>query len=337
MEERSISLARSVKDVVICRNLEGSSPVNLDVLCIDCKTELGEGLVWDEESNSLWFLDINGKRLFQMKWGTDVVKSWSLPKCAGSLAIVSDTGEKSPLRLLLAFEDGFYYYNTGTGEREAIPSPYVQEEGLLLNDGRCDRQGRFICGGINTNGISTDGWEPKAKAYQVNYSSKGPVGKVLLPGPFRCYNGTCFSPDGTTMYCCDSPTQNILAYDYNVETGEVCNSRILVTIEGGFPDGATVDAQGFLWVAVYGLGKITRINPTTREQGPSFHTPGAKLTTCCCFGGPLLDTLFVTTARPSNDEELSNQPGSGSLYALRFCEAGVQALPEPRFKIQDHN
>ncbi len=250
MDGPSISLVKSVKDVEICRNLEGSSPVNLEVLCRDCNTELGEGLVWDEESNSLWFLDINGKRIFQMKWGTDVLNSWSLPKYAGSFVIVSGTGEKSLPRLLMAFEEGFYYYNISTGEREAIPSPYVQEEGRRLNDGRCDRQGRFVCGGVNMVGMSTHEWEARAKAYQVSNSSKGPVGKVLLPGPFRCYNGTCFSPDGTTMYCTDSPANTIMAYDYNIETGEVCNGRILTTIEGGCPDGSTVDAQGFLWVAV---------------------------------------------------------------------------------------
>ncbi len=333
VNEQSISLVKSVKDVAVCRNLEGGNQVNLEVICKDCKTELGEGFVWDEESNSLWFLDIEGKRLFQMKWGVEVIRSWSLPNRAGSLAIVSGRGEKSPLRLLLAFEDGFYYYDVGTEEREAIPSPYVQEEGMILNDGRCDRQGRFVCGGVNLTGIDTDNWEAKAKAYQVNCSSKGPVGKVLISGPFRCYNGTCFLPDGTTMYCCDSPSQNIMAYDYNIETGEVCSGRILTTFERGVPDGATVDAQGFLWVAVYGLGKITRINPTTGEQGPSYHTPGADLTTCCCFGGPLLDTLFTTTAR--HGKKQTNQPESGSLYALRFCEAGVQGLAEPMFMAQD--
>ncbi|CAM9547536.1 unnamed protein product [Scytosiphon promiscuus] len=195
---------------------------------------------------------------------------------------------------------------------------------------RCDRQGRFICGGINLENIDEppDVWTPRAGVFRVE-EGKG-VRRILPDEAFRCYNGTCFSPDGCTMYAAETPLQKIARYDYNPDTGEISNKIPFLELEGGYPDGATVDSEGCLWVAMFIAGEVRRYSPEG-ELMRTIPVPGAMRTTCVTIGGPNLDILFISSASIGlDDKERLEQPNAGAVFAIRL--EGVKGIEESPFR-----
>jgi L-arabinonolactonase len=190
-----------------------------------------------------------------------------------------------------------------------------------LNDGRTDRQGRFVCGGM-------DEGEPQ-EALSAVYSLDGGRRVRRIIHGVRCANSICFSPDGTTMYFSDMPTGRILAYAYDTDSGTPHSPRVLADCSGmpGLPDGSTVDAEGFLWNARWGGARLVRYAPDGRME----RVVPLPVTnpTCPGFGGPDLETLFVVSARFAlRPEQLAAEPWAGGVFAL---DVGVQGLPECPF------
>eukprot|EP00611_Tribonema_gayanum_P013838 TRINITY_DN2505_c0_g1_i2.p1 TRINITY_DN2505_c0_g1~~TRINITY_DN2505_c0_g1_i2.p1 ORF type:complete len:357 (-),score=118.32 TRINITY_DN2505_c0_g1_i2:558-1628(-) len=308
-------------------------PENEPVLLMECNALVGEGVFWDAKTQALHWVDIEGRRLYRLRYQTREVVSWELPKRA-SMACLREGAEsdKATLPLLMGFEDGFALYNPETRATQYLPGDYVQEGNIRLNDGRCDRQGRLVCGGVNLDHIdeALDVWHATVSTYQIGEDMRA---NQVLPGPYRCYNATSFSPDGRTMYMADTPSKQILAYDYDPMTGNISGEpRVLkeFTEEEGNPDGATVDASGNVWVAEFWAGRVNCIAPdgsTVRR----IEIPHAKRTTCCCIGGPQLDTLFITSACIGlTDGELKEQPWAGGLMAIKLGK-GFRGIPEARF------
>ncbi|CAM9507494.1 unnamed protein product [Ascophyllum nodosum] len=266
--------------------------------------------------------------------GTLLAEGWELPTRPGSLAVREGAVREPDCPLVVGFEDAFSLYNPYTGKRAPAAAPgapdeYEQLPQSRLNDGRCDRQGRFICGGMNeeNHGQSPDVWKPKVGAFRVE--GGGGVRRVLSEESFRCYNTTCFSPDGSLMYVSDSPLCKIVCFDYDVVTGAASNKRTFVDMEPEFPDGAAVDSEGCLWVALFGAGEVRRYG-TDGNLMRTIKVPGAKQTTCVAFGGSELDILFITSASVGlSDMERLEQPHAGALFAMRL--EGVKGLPEPYF------
>ena len=197
---------------------------------------------------------------------------------------------------------------------------------MRFNDGRCDRQGRFLAGTLWMNAV------PGSSAgcvyrYQPTHDGAGQMIK-LLDG-FVTPNGMAFSPDGRTMYLSDSniAVQQIWAFDYDIDTGVPSNRRVFVDMNPmpGRPDGAAIDAEGCYWICAIDAGLVHRFRPDGKLDR-SLAVP-VKKPTMCAFGGAGLDTLFVTSIRPSGID-LSDQPLAGGLFALR---PGVCGLPEPTF------
>jgi sugar lactone lactonase YvrE len=142
-------------------------------------------------------------------------------------------------------------------------------------------------------------------------------------------NGLAWTADGATMYYIDSPTQGVDAFDYDAATGRLANRRRVVDIPAaaGLPDGMTTDADGCLWVALYGGSAVHRYSPDGRlDAALSF--PATNIT-CPVFGGPGLGTLYVTSARDGLDErQLAAQPHAGAVFA---ADVGADGLPGLRF------
>ncbi|CAM9519172.1 unnamed protein product [Hapterophycus canaliculatus] len=171
--------------------------------------------------------------------GALVAEGWDTSVRPGSLAPREGggIGRREPgCPLIVAFEDGFFLYDPSTGRRaparaRGAVDEYEQLPNTRLNDGRCDRQGRFVCGGINLENIDEppDVWKPRAGVFRVE-EVEG-VRRILPDEEFRCYNGTCFSPDGCTMYAAETPLQKIARYDYNPDTGEISNKRPFLQLE----------------------------------------------------------------------------------------------------------
>ncbi|CBJ26783.1 regucalcin [Ectocarpus siliculosus] len=310
---------------------------------------LAEGVSWNHLEQELWWVDINGKMIMRLFCKSDedgedglgaslAAEGWDVQTRPGSLALREGgaRGRKPGYPLVVAFEDGFFLCDPSTGGRVAAAAAaggedeYEQLPNTRLNDGRCDRQGRFLCGGINLENIDQppDLWKPRAGVFRLE-EGKG-VRRILPDEEFRCYNGTCFSPDGRTMYAAETPLQKIARYDYNPDTGDITNKRVFVELEEGYPDGATVDTEGCVWVAMFSCGEVRRFSPEG-ELLRTIPVPGAKNTTCVAIGGPDLDILFITSASVGlNDQQRMEQPNAGAVFAIRL--EGVKGIPEPRFR-----
>jgi len=144
-------------------------------------------------------------------------------------------------------------------------------------------------------------------------------------------NGLTWSPDRKTMYCIDTPTFEIRAFDYDIDSGEIRDRRVAVAVpeEEGYPDGMTCDAEGMLWVAHWEGSRVCRWNPGTGSKIGEVRFP-VELVSCCTFGGEKLDTLYVTTSRLGlKDEALRRQPLAGSLFRVN---PGVPGTPTYLFE-----
>ena len=191
---------------------------------------------------------------------------------------------------------------------------------MRLNDGKCDRMGRFWVGSMHDTQR-----EPLGTLYRLD-----PDGHCTakLDG-FVLPNAICFSPDDRNMYFADTHNQMIWVFDYDIDEGEISNRRVFKdwTHQKGRPDGATVDAEGFIWNCMVTTGELVRLAPDGRVdrtiQMPVTHP------TCPAFGGDELDTLYITShSQRFTPAQQAAEPLAGALFAV---DVGVRGLPEPRF------
>ena len=288
----------------------------IDVL-VDVKPRLGEGPLWDVESERLWFIDSLGDRLHRCTADGREVTTWELSSHVGSMAL-TETGDA-----LLALADGFHRLDLASHQSEPLVDPEPGMPGNRLNDGKVDRQGRFVCGSMDMGEEQPTG---------ALWSLDADLQPRRLDSDIICSNGPCFSPDGRTLYCADSFRGTVYAYDYDTETGGVANRRVFVEPEvraGGAPDGATVDADGYVWVVLVFDGRIMRFAPDG-SLDRSIDMPVLK-TTSVAFGGPRLETLFVTSmAHPPLPKYPEDGPLRGATFAVHGL--GVTGLPERRWR-----
>ncbi|HEY4973334.1 MAG TPA: SMP-30/gluconolactonase/LRE family protein, partial [Steroidobacteraceae bacterium] len=165
------------------------------------------------------------------------------------------------------------------------------------------------------------------KLYCLQHSRSELAASVHLTG-IAISNSICFSPDGTQMYFADTPQRQILRYDLDAASGALSNRQLFArTPPGAFPDGSQVDAQGHLWNAQWGAGRVVRYAPDGAISG-TIDVPASQVS-CVAFGGPHLDLLFVTSARQDlKPAQLASDPEAGNLFVYQL---NVRGLAEPRF------
>jgi len=278
----------------------------------DCRNDLGESVLWDTSSASLWWVNIHRGEIWQFRNGD--AKIYNLPSRVGCIGFRASGG------LVLGAEKEFAFFDPKAEAYEAVAGVEQDLPMTRLNDGRCDRQGRFVCGGMSE--------APEAPASSVySLDASGRV-RPLFEG-IRCANSICFSPSGETMYFSDMPTGEIVAFDYDLETGGVRNKRVVCEASSapGLPDGSVVDAEGCIWNARWGAGQVVRYTPAGKVD-QTFHFPVTNVS-CVGFGGPDFKSLFVTSAQFGlTADQLRAEPHAGSLFVL---EPGSQGLPEPHY------
>lgn len=283
--------------------------------CISDRPDLlGESPVWDADNRCLYWVDGVGRLVRRYEPATAAFAEWPTPSMIGCVAL----GEGRTLVVGLA--DGIYRLDLDSGRFEPVFLPTPADPLMRLNDGRTDRGGRFLCGGM---GIHAD---PLGQLYRVDGEGRADV----LAGGIRISNALCFSPSGDVMYFADSLEGTIRAYPYGPEVEPPGVPRILcdTTQWGSGPDGATVDADGFLWVALVRAGKIARITPAG-DLDRLIDAP-TDIPSSLAFGGDDLSTLFVTSIKDSGSgRAVSRHPDGGKLYAIDGL--GVRGLPEARF------
>lgn len=289
-------------------------------LIVDARNAVGESPVWVPEENALYWVDIPAGGL--QRWSADSgqVQAWQTSEMLACIARHRDGG------WVAGMESGFFRLHPrddGSLDSEILAHVDHARDDMRLNDGRCDRQGRFWAGSMVLNMAAN---AANGTLYRYSAGQRGPV-EAQLNG-FIVPNGLGFSPDGRTMYLSDShpQVQQIWAFDYDIDSGTPSNRRVFVDMHRycGRPDGAAVDADGCYWICANDAGLIHRFTPDGRLDR-SLAVP-VKKPTMCAFGGPRLDTLFVTSIRPDDDHD--PQSLAGGVFAL---DAGVQGLPEPRF------
>jgi L-arabinonolactonase len=289
---------------------------HIEVL-LDIKTTLGEGPIWDAESQRLHWIDSADGRIFRATHEGRELRSWDMGEPIGSMAVSRDGSF-----FLAALKSGLHRVGVADGVQELIINPEPDLPHNRLNDGKVDRQGRFVFGSMDT-------LEEQASGKLYSYTPEGELN--ILDSGIVVSNGPCFSPDGRILYFADTWTGLIWAYDYDPATGQANNRRTFATVDtssGGAADGATVDAEGYLWQALVYGGKIIRYAPDGTVDRV-IQTPVLKVTSLA-FGGPDLDTLFVTSmARPPLPRFPQDGQQRGSLFAVSGL--GVHGLPEPRF------
>lgn len=283
-------------------------------------TTLGEGLLW--QRGRWWWTDIEASTLHAWRPGQGAVESCRLPDRLGSFAHTRSG------RVLLGLAKRLAIASLGEGleltQLQTLAPVDAAEPRTRINDGRTDRRGYFVFGTMN----EAKEKRPIASFYQ--FSLQHGLRRLALPA-VAIANSVCFSLDGRTMYFCDTLTQRIQQCDYDAETAQVDNVRLFTQMDNAeaWPDGSVIDAEGCLWNAQWGAGRVARYDPA--GQLMAAYTAAAAHTTCPALGGDGMDQLMLTSARTElGRDALAAQPLSGSLFGLRLPQA--LGVPEPLFE-----
>ena len=275
---------------------------------------LGEGPLWDPQERVLYWVDIKGREIHRFDPASGRDERWTAAEPVGSLAVRAGGG------LVVALRSGFHFFDPATGRTTPIVNPEPERTENRFNDGKTDRQGRFWAGSMH---------DPETKPTGSLYRLDGDLSCRRLIEGLVCPNALCWSPDSRTMYHADTGYRTVWAWDFDPERGDIANRRMFVEVPAsdGAPDGATVDAEGFVWLAHWDGWRLTRFDPTGRAERV-IRLP-VQRPTCPAFGGPDLDLLYVTSASINlSPEERARQPLAGGVLALH---PGVRGLPEARF------
>lgn len=274
---------------------------------------LAESPVWDAVQQALYWVDGRAPSVHRWQPANGAYSAWSLPEWTGSLAVRRHGG------LLLAMATGIRTLDEADGTLADFAAFPHRAPAYRLNDGKCDPAGRFRVGELNSERSAGDG-----RVYQIDAACNA----LKVDDGYTIFNGLAWSPDGRTMYSADSWKRRIYAHAYDPATGVAEGRRVFAEIPApAMPDGATVDIDGGVWVALVDGARLARFAADGRLDR-EIALPVTRPTSCA-FGGPDQDVLYVTTSTTRLSEaELAAQPLAGSILAVR---TGYRGLPGVRF------
>lgn len=275
---------------------------------------LGEGPLWSVREQALYWVDILGHRLHRHspQDGPRGQRTWQFDQEISAVAERAETNE-----LLITRRNQFAIFNPATEELKPLLQVETDIPSNRFNDGKCDRKGRFWAGTMDFACVKSTG-----SLYRLNPD----LICARIDSGYVVTNGPAWSSDYRTLYHNDSVNGRVYAFDFDLEAGEVSNKRLFLQFpkEEGSPDGMTTDAEGGLWIAHWGAGKVTRHD----EKGKLLRTiylPCSQVSSCA-FGGPDLTTLYITTAADGlSEQQLEREPLAGGLFAVDIDIAGVPA------------
>jgi L-arabinonolactonase len=288
-------------------------------LLLDTKCTLGEGPIWDARAEALFFTDIEECVLYRYEPASGNLRTFPMPERLATYAMCADARY-----ILLGLASRLAFFEIATG---AVRTIEEIEVGMAtrLNDGRLDREGRFVFGTKDESGVH----KTQCAFYRLNADLS--VERLPLPA-CEISNALAFSPDGRTMYYCDTPTRKIRVCDYALD-GTISNDREFLTLsdDTGFPDGAAIDSKGNLWNAQWAGRRVVCYDPSGRELH-RIEVPVLQ-PSCPVFGGTDLGTLCLTTARENmSEEQLAAEPTTGGLHMVELgVVAGVRGLADTPF------
>ncbi len=284
---------------------------------------LGEGPIWDAAQGAFYWADLKRFNIYRYDLDEGQTAVWPLPLQFGCFALRADGG------MCVVTDNGFETLDLASGQLTHVVDPEA-EMGFdhCYNDGKVDPQGRFWVGSLPMAGARNEEiTENSGRLYSLS-----PDGSVTNHyGGLYVSNGMGWSPDSTVMYHIDSFRGSVFARDFDPVSGTLGAERVhhsFVPEDDGYPDGMTVDADGNLWIAMWDGWKIVNISASGERLG-EIAMPVQKPTSCC-FGGPDLDVLFITSASAYlTSTDLAKGPQAGAIMAAK---PGVRGLPSKRFK-----
>lgn len=289
------------------------------VIAFPCAAELGEGAIWDAERDVLYWVDILGAtvHLFEPTTGTE--RTYDVGRSVATVVPCVDGS------LLLGLRDGIARLKLDTGEITRLCDPEPSKPHTRLNDGKCDPAGRFWVGSICER-------EPQFDGALWCFDTERRLEKKL--DRIQCSNGLVWSRDQSTFYYIDTPTSEVWAFDYDVETATLGSRRTAVRIDSrlGCPDGMAIDDEDHLYVAMFGGGRVLRLDPVAGKVELQISVPTTQVTSVA-FGGTDLRTLYITTARVGQkNASLEERQLAGSLFSVELPYRGVKAVPFGGFR-----
>jgi sugar lactone lactonase YvrE len=261
--------------------------------------ELGEGPVWVD--GALWFTDIKKQQVHRLDPASGDKRSWDAPEQVG-FVLPTRGGH-----IIAGLQSGLHRFDPGSGEFSLLREVEPDRPTNRLNDGVVDPSGRLWFGTMD-NG-------EKEKSGSFYRYARGELAHSGISG-IAITNGPAVSPDGGTLYWVDTLERTISACEI-ASDGTLGSSRLIVTIEegGGNPDGPTCDAEGCIWISLYGGWEVRRYSPSG-ELLQRVRFPVANITKIA-FGGPELRTAYATTARQKmSPDQIARQPQIGHLFAF---------------------
>ena len=277
---------------------------------------LGEGPVWDEKTNCILWIDIVNCFIIEHQLNTGTERKISTGSMIGSFALLEDGN------FIAALQEGIAWIDRSNGEKKIIAAPEKNIPANRFNDGKCSPDGHFWTGSMSLNETDPSGFLYSIdEKHTVQQHEKG----------LTISNGLCWSLDKKYLYFIDTPTLQVVRYDY--VDGKINNKSGIITIDFskvGYPDGMTIDADGKLWIAHWGGWQVTRWDPTSGNKIENINLPVSQVTSIC-FGGAHFDQMYITSARRGlTEEQLTREPLAGATFQVR--NTGYKGLPFFRYK-----
>lgn len=280
------------------------------ILSLNC--HLAEGPVWDEREQMLWWVNILDGELHRFDPATGEDRLFEIGCHVGAVGLREAGG------LLLATANGFAFFDPEREQLEPITDPEANLPTNRFNDGKPGPDGGFWAGTMAY--AVTEG---AGSLYRL--SPDGQAARVVEDVTIS--NGLAWNEAETIMYYIDTIPRHVYAFDFDKTTGQISGQRLAFTVpeSAGYPDGMTIDREGKLWIAHFGGNAVRRWDPDTGEQLAVIELPASRIT-CCTFGGPNLDTLYITSAREGmTAAEEALEPLAGSLFRVKMPVQGWAA------------
>lgn len=296
----------------------------MEIVCISSgSSDLGESLFWDADAKRLYWIDAWRTRVFAFDPATSETRITDLSTALAGLPIGAIARHEAG-GMISGVKGGFYHLDLGGCSARLIAAVEADRPATnRLNDGKCDRAGRFWCASANT-----DHRTATASLWRLESGSD----PALMQDGLIVGNGIAWSPDDRRMYLADSFAGTVWQYDFDLATGEIANRRTFLSTAHvrGIVDGATVDRDGCYWAALFRGSAVAQFDPEGKLIR-HIRLPVAN-PTICAFGGPELDVLYVASASRFLDEaQLRAQPLAGHVFAIHGL--GSRGLAEPGFGV----
>ncbi|XP_035681110.1 regucalcin-like isoform X3 [Branchiostoma floridae] len=270
---------------------------------------LMEGPHWDDRSGTLLYVDIHGQHVHRWDPVTKHKDTYDIDCMVGTVVPRESGGA------VVAAGTKFAFLDFETRQLTDVATVDQHKPTNRFNDGKCDAAGRFWAGTMGAEPVPTKVERKVGSLYCLH--TDGNVTKAF--NEVDISNGLAWTSDNSIMYYIDSLQYSVDAFDFDLCTGMLCNRRQVMTFNpqvDGVPDGMCIDTDGKLWIAMFNGGQVLQVDPNTGTQLRSIRVP-APQTSSCCFGGPNLDVMYVTSARIGYSAEVIQQnPQSGCLFQV---------------------